>query len=494
MTYGDDFLNVYGLLQKKTCDNNTQLLKIAEQHQKNEQLRDTIASKADDMECRISALSKKSGLEMPDLENDADNESEYACDLNIRISSDYDYTSAFNALVQEATKEGFTDTKPEDLLSTDDMKKAKERNRRLDADFYRKTGLRAKDVGILFIATAIKIVMYYFNKYGLHFSENLKEAGSANTSGKETPLVVDAMQGVDLSTIKEINSFADLVNSADGILAKMRGGKPKLTRILDKQSILDEPVPFDIPDNKFFLREEVLGFDSIMGWLFGVINFMTNTVTTKKFSSYSVVRGGNGHIGVGDKLSTPIHIMLPVVKGVKKQKESIVAAMVREAHVLNVAHAPYETVQTLMQTAFHEEDQIKNTISFGKSFISSEKIDIVKTIKDSSLIAFIDTITAAICAVVYNPDSDGNIEYYSLRMHKVLLMSNAFAAIANNIPAIMTKNVMDIDFSSILYTLLGLFHSTKYWIEVKSEYLASEYKKVLDEELGKLDKYFTVTN
>ena len=52
---------------------------------------------------------------------------------------------------------------------------------------------------------------------------------------------------------------------------------------------------------------------------------------------------------------------------------------------------------------------------------------------------------------------------------------------------------MDIDIGGILMTFLKVINSTSFWINIKTEYLVSEYKFMIDEEHRKLDKYFRTT-
>ena len=49
---------------------------------------------------------------------------------------------------------------------------------------------------------------------------------------------------------------------------------------------------------------------------------------------------------------------------------------------------------------------------------------------------------------------------------------------------------MDIDMGGILMSFLKVLNSTSFWINVKTEYLVSEYKVLIDEENKKIDKYF----
>lgn len=491
MDYNDDLLNVYGLLRKKSSINNMELLDIATSQLKNEQLIDNISARTNDMEIRIQALSEKCGLEFEPLNNIAEEETEYDSVSRIIISSNYDFKGAFKELVREANNAGFTNIQPEELLSESEMMRAVEREKHINEKFAYETRLRNKDVGILLIASAIKIVAQYYDIFVLNKKEDDRQIPKNKIKVDKNQTSVDAFQGVDLSQLADEN-LPNLIKSGKENVLKFLGDNSKISRVLDKDTILSEPVPFDIEDNSLFKHQDIIGYDPILGWLFGVINFMTNTVTTKKLNSFTIHNSNNGKVFVGEKISTPIHVLYPIVRNINENKYSIVAAVIREADVLNITHSPYSTVSKLFGIIQNEIDKKEKLISNAQSFSPLKKIDLSKILKESTLLSFIDILVAAVCSVFYEPDLDGNENYYAIRMHKIILISNAFTAIANNIPVIMTKKVSDIDFSSILNTLLSLFHSSKFWIDIKTQYLVSEHKKIIDTQLDQVNKYFSI--
>ena len=77
---------------------------------------------------------------------------------------------------------------------------------------------------------------------------------------------------------------------------------------------------------------------------------------------------------------------------------------------------------------------------------------------------------------------------YAVRTNRVLLLSSGIAAAVNSMPAILTENDEDIDWGGGFTTVLNAFNSVNFWIEIKSQYLASEYKKEIDKQMAILDK------
>ena len=499
MEFKDDILNVYGLLRKKSAENLQRILDAARKQETTQAHLDELNAGIDELEAQLHQLAAQNSraleilqeeLAKQDAEAHRDAGSHADVELKVHIDPDYDFESAFRALVREAETAGFADTRAEDLLSADDMRRVEERCRQIDERFSAETGLRTRDIGMLMIASAIKITVYCLGKCLPGADQAGKDAQNGRAAGDAGPVTTGAADGAGLSGVKELAALSDRVYSGGKTLAGLRGKETGEARVLDSHTIINEPVPFDLSDNSCFSRSEVIGFDPILGWLFGAVNFMTNTVTTTRFDSFSVVAAGGGAVRVGDRLSTPVHVFYPVVREAKKYRDSIVAAVIREADVLKASHAPIETVSAMMETAFDEKEQAVGMFSCGRSFESVKEVDLGSVIKRSSLTAFIDLLTVAVCAVLYDPERDGDPGFYSLRIHKVLLMSNAFAAIVNSIPALAAGDVSAVDYSGVLNTLVSLFHTAKFWIDVKTGYLVSEYKKEIDNILREEEKYF----
>ena len=460
MEYNDDFLNVYGFLRLKIIENLGKNVDLVEQIEKNQSDIEDARSGIENLKESIRLLSETYGIDIPlnqeTFMNNAPSElsGQIAPVLKVDIPSDINYEKVFDLLLKEATDSGFTNVRPEDLLSETEMISVAERSDWIDQKFAEKTGLRESDIRILIIASAIKIACYYI----------LKTADG--------------------------NSLSNNNSNSDEFLTKVIEKKSINPRVLDQNSILYGPVPFDIEDNSFFKRKDILGYDPIIGWLFGVFNFMTNSVTTTNLNSYSVNNASMGKISVGEKISTPIHVILPILENLKDCKYSIIAAVVREADVLKVTHASFDTVVKLIETMQDEIDKTEEIISNGQSNNFTKNIDFSEMLKRTSVISFVDTLIAAAYSVFYDPACDGEVNFYALRMHKIILISNAFASIASSLPAIASEDLSTIDHASIINTLMGFFHTTKYWIDIKAQYLVSEHKRIIDAQLDSINKHF----
>jgi len=128
------------------------------------------------------------------------------------------------------------------------------------------------------------------------------------------------------------------------------------------------------------------------------------------------------------------------------------------------------------------------------SLLSTGSAKIIKTGHTSAAASEatqkMDLLISAIHAIHYDPEIDGDKQRYAIRTNKILTISQLMSTLTNSAKALLTENLMDIDMGGVLMTFLKVINSTSFWINIKTEYLVSEYKTMIDEEHKKLDKYF----
>lgn len=139
--------------------------------------------------------------------------------LLVHLPADFNFESEFERLRKEAHAAGFIDVHPEELLSTEEMERARAFDASLNARFAADTGLADKDIQIMLLAVAVRIVACMAVSY-------VSAAGM------------------------EIYAPDAFLNSEDMLFAS---------------------VPFDVPDNELFKREDVVGFDKYLGFVLGVL-------------------------------------------------------------------------------------------------------------------------------------------------------------------------------------------------------------------------------
>lgn len=525
MTYFDDILNINGLLREKMRRNAEKSMALAEKIEIEKAGYAALKKNTNALLAQVEALADQLGVKMPAENAEAPEKPVRTCaELLVSIPDNYNFVMAFEKLREEAHAAGFVDVHPEELLSRKEMQEAEAFYEEVETRFERETQLRGKDMAVLAAAVAARIVCKAV------FSVSLPEEDqqAAVEIRQELPQdvngaapVVEAFAGVDIDALAgaknhsstggkplrmtasdllhTTRTFSNTLSQGEQIVSRMTGGRRKMVGVKLESSILSDQIPFDIPDNEFFRHKDALGYNQWLGWVFGVLNIMTDTVTTKKLRSFSVDQplGGMSHPTIVQKISTPIHLMLPVMTSANI-KNSLLAAVVREAGVLNVTKAPPREVAMLLAHTFAEEEKnlaFLQEVGGAAAYLPKELnwgAAVWSLTRDTAVAAFLNQVITAIHALMYDPEEDGPVESYAIRTNKVLTVSSAIAAAFNSLPALIEQNPAKIDFAGVITTCLSVFNSTRFWIDVKTEYLCSQYVPRAEEQIAIADKYFRI--
>ena len=518
MNYFDEILNVSALLQSRAKENRHRSQELIQDFtQLRDDLRD-MNEQADDLLETVRALAAQQGIDTEAIAahySSLPDETSYSDvdDFIISLPADMDFQAEFFRLVQEAHDAGFTNVHPEEVLTPQEMAHAEKIQATIDARFEQETRLTKKDMGLLALAVVLRCLCYH-----LFITLPREKKQEAVPPAEATPYwtappssPVNAASGVDMDAILQdagtaapSSPISGLLHS--GLLQAVTAGSSKSARIRDELQILHEQIPFDLPDNHHFKHNDIAGFHPQLGWLIGVINLLTNTVTTYKLDTFSVVpsmmslplesESGSSAVfplEVGQELSTALHVLLPVVQNCAGHKDSLMAAIVRQADVQGINRAPMEDVAAIMENTMYFERQNQNMLDHMSFATDIFSIDLLRLVGNTGLTAFLDLLISAIHAIHYDPKVDGDKNFYAIRTNQILTISQLMSTVTNSAKALLTENLMDIDIGGILMTFLKVINSTSFWINIKTEYLVSEYKALIDEEHRKLDKYFRTT-
>ena len=552
MTYSDDILNVNAYLRSKMRKNADDSMALAQDMEDlgksyQEMLRDSKAllTKAQALAAELGV--DISDLEMPQIESANQLDCSDSTDLLVHLPKDYDFAQAFERLRKEAHAAGFTNTRPEELLSPEEIASAEAFHEEIEARFEKATSLRSKDVLVMSIAVALRIIcklLFPLSKLkgaatDNHFQPSSQPAQDQAASAllpaddEQTPTAVDAFAGVNMDDlIRSTKSVSKTITTGDQVISKATGRQPMFVGIKSYSQILSDPIPFDMPDNEYFSHQEALGYNKFLGWLFGVLNIMTNTVTTTKLNTFSVIQynGGAAQPAGLQKISTFVHLLLPVMTNTPN-KDALLASVVREAGVQNITKAPPEHVSDMLKKIFDEEERTLSRIqttgeaaTTASGFIGQTIEEIEQSLpvgshpkaastmsktkgvlgaipgvifditRDTAIIAFLNKLITAIHSVMYDPETDGPVEMYAIRTNSILTTSNVIATAFNSLEAVISKNPAKIDFAGVITSCISIFNSTRFWIDVKSNYLFNAYMPGIEEQTSLVDKYFVFTD
>lgn len=548
MTYFDDILNINGLLRQKMRRNAEASRNLQDRidHEKAEYAK--LHASVDDLLAQAEALAARLNVDVPPLPEEpikaAKEEAEDCAQLLIRLPDNFDFARAFEELRKEAHDAGFTNVHPEDLLSREEMAQAEAFYEAVEERFERETRLRGKDIAILTAAVAARIICKMVfslpvskeeappaepEKYWTGLEDVIPSSEEPPAPASASP-ALDAFSGVNLGLggnavngaspiladqggigtqgspdmpaasgglLDSARSLTDTISKTEQVISRLTGRRQKTVGIKHKAQILRDRIPFDLPDNDYFARSDALGYNKWFGWVFGVLNIMTDTVTTKKMRSFTVNQpfGGAEYPTIVQKISTPLHLMLPVMtrQGIR---DSLLAAVVREAGVLEFTKAPQQEVAAILSRTFQQEEKnlsVLQEVTGAAQYLPPDTdwgAVIATAAKDTAVAAFLNQLITAIHALMYNPEEDGPVEHYAIRTDKILTVSSAIAAVFNSLPAIIEKNPAKIDFGGVITACLNMFNSTRFWIDVKTNYLVSAYQPALEEQMAIVNKYF----
>lgn len=264
-------------------------------------------------------------------------------------------------------------------------------------------------------------------------------------------------------------------------------GDAMMSKIVPKQwqDILLQSVPYDA----FFLTPEVkerygsigvsgkthryrtLGHDPLLGWVFGTMNILSDSLTKTDFTTYAVkipyVTGM-----YPDGLAGAFRC---ATMQASYDKFNLPAAITRQAIHFG---SDYFTKQGLPVPLITIVDN-----SLAQSMLTKWNIDMYSISRGASFSVLINAIIAFIHQLFYDEAVDGAASLYEVRTRKILSYSNAIASGSNIIYVALSQDLTKLDVGGMLVTLYRLLSDYKFMQSVKQEFLENEwYNIVIGEE------------
>ena len=508
MHYFDDILNVYAYLQSQMQEQAGTIGSLAQQtfqlHKDIDRTAADIHSLEQDTDRFLNnaiALAGKMGIDISDILAVEESAPEIsgvpaiiAKNRRIEFPKDYDFEHGFEKLVQEAHAAGFTDVHPEQLLTDEEIANALAFSEQLDEEFAKTTRLQNKDIPVLIVATVTRVIVYYLKLFLISTNH---DTSTDNAPNNQPPgIKPDASMGVDMSEVLKKNnprfSISDAAQILNGTSLNLSDiGLSSPLSICEESQILRRHSSFDVEETDFLSRDQILGYDKYLGWLFGVANILTDTVTSKSFKSYTVSRlpDETAKPLVDREVSTLFQVVYPTIQSLKNNKEAVIASVVREAKELGIADTKNDSVLELYNRALALEHKSSDLISQSRQMVLDIWEQADQYLDNIVFNSLVNTIIAAAHSLMYR-SNDGDLSQYALRTNKIILYSSSIATIINSMPALLIEDPTQIDFGGIISSLLSLFHMTSFWIDVKANFLVNAYRKELSPYIDQLNKEF----
>lgn len=338
----------------------------------------------------------------------------------------------------------------------------------LDEEFEAQTKLRGKDIGFLFFATALQCIRQYFLT---DFKERIGDQEAAENTKGHT---------------KEHSSRTH------------RYYNPSL------DEIITNPVPFDTtfgaPDIGSDIarhgghRYTTLGHDPLLGWIFGTANIATSTLTDYTFSSYHIKTGQNKVGNNIDRLTEHAdtfkvmsYTFDKLLNEGKEGKIKIGASIVKEAIHLKSDIGTANSLPIPVISVFSPE------LASSLANYGFDMANILTVGKQATFTILINILISMIHRLSYNQETDGNIDLFQVRTHKVVTYSNVIASTSNviavavgsaigaatNNPDLIQKSLRKADIGGLIVTLLRLINDKKFIAEVKQEFILNSFDKLI---------------
>lgn len=336
------------------------------------------------------------------------------------------------------------------------------------ADFKAATKLTKKDFTFLFTATALQVVrQYVFAKI------NQYRAGDRQT---------------DQQAAKDAGAHDDPYN---------RDTRNKGYYHTTIDEIIHNPVPFDTQNGSGAFgvnlgagkghRFHTLGHDAMLGWIFGTANIATRTVTLSDFVSSYHVQYGHYMTGTGN---------------LSKSQNDYFSAHADTLKVLdyglveNAKHLTNGLLATaLVAEGVHLKSDIDSRQSLGLPGLQAVDPKLAEKLSDYGLnmhnlkmfgeqamwSVIINLLISMIHRLLYNEETDGDIELYKVRTRKIISYSNVIASASNIIYVAVASYLGDgnainaLDIGGLLVTIATVLRNGKVQRDIFEEFMANRW-------------------
>ena len=228
--------------------------------------------------------------------------------------------------------------------------------------------------------------------------------------------------------------------------------------------IISQCVPYDVTNGKSigldggFHRQNTLGHDPILGWIFGVANIITDTVTTRNFTTYKAIQTATkyGKFQLGTP-PTPVftpNIFYWVFESLMEDKFRLPAALYAQSvHLRSDIKDPLGLPFPILGTILNKISFVKTEDGWkrfselyknGYDYLkASQKLQIdLKSQSISGGVAVLVNLTIAFLHwILYDNKQDK--KYYFAKTLKIIEYSNVIATSSNLVTSVIAPQMFD---------------------------------------------------
>lgn len=315
----------------------------------------------------------------------------------------------------------------------------------LDREFEEKTKLNKLDIKFLFMATFLQVARWWI-------LDNKSLRIKSTTGDKISGLIVKKVTPKSWSDV--------LLQSVpyDAMVVK-ESFKPILYS--------REPNGTGLSGNTH--RYRTLGHDPVLGWLFGSVNILTDSLTKPNTTTYSVENNQIDGYYKGGMIKT----FFDAYDMVKQDKLLLLSAVTRQGiHFTSDAFTKQGLPLPFLSCV--DPDLVQK-------LMIKANVDLYAVVRGALMAQFINDIISYIHLQYFDGDNFNDIPLYQVRTKKILMYSNAMSAGANIAYVTTTKDVTKLDIGGIIVTLYEIFNDSKFIEKLKHEFIHEQFYKMVME-------------
>lgn len=391
--------------------------------------------------------------------------------------------------------------KESEILWNDINEHAKEENRvmnvlhnaeyilsRLDATFEQRTSLSKTDVSILMLATALQLVRIYMLP---KFQEKYLDEDRLD----HNDIIIKDMEREEIDKYKSEHKDWASKDSKKGYRSW-------------QEIAFTIKVPYDATRHSgagFHGRNmhggqhrvKSLGHDPILGWIFGVANIISDTITIcpeyelgEKNIRIPLVESYNVDMGSDfcwKEQTSTWNIFKNSFESISEDKHRLYAALFSQG--LHLASDKYTKLGLPVPfLSLLETDKAYDIYKDGYDYLDYlyDTQILRRTFKSASQAIVINMIIGALHKFFYNPSKDFDKELYNVRTRKIITYSNVIATTSDVIQTAIRAYIGDenaiknFDLGGFLVTMYRLITDTKHIIKIKEEFIFNEWEKIIE--------------
>lgn len=333
-------------------------------------------------------------------------------------------------------------------------------------EFRRLTGLNFTDMGFLFFAVALQVIRQYI--LGGHIGE------VADTSKRPKHNDPDIKR-------EEKRKRQEYKDKHYDESEKVTGSKKYRSYM---EIAMTSKVPYDAQPPGLSgknHRYKSLGHDPLLGWVFGTMNILTDTITLNNFMSYDV----DMHMKLTvTGPTTLLNICKDSIETTREDYKRLAAAVFSQGVHLKsdeFTKAGLPIPGTTILGGVFEDLYMSN---YDKLCFQRD----LKTVALQAAFAMIiNQIIALVHGFYYDEKEYPNPRVYEVKTRKILLYSNIIASGSNILFSYFTKNIRYLDIGGAMVAIYRIVQDIPFMLSLEKEFINSELSKKYQREIDKLD-------